>query len=164
MTFSPQSLETPSCSRPLSPPESWFLCSRPWSSRREGGAVPAPSRGEGQHPDSWAGSPSAFCPKKPLNRGRQQGCGRQSLHVPTSTDGSSTGAQSACSPSRHTRLFRLAHVRGPGLPVDTPAPGRSGREGAAEQSPCGKATTSQEPLRPWALPPSGANTDASDPL
>lgn len=112
------------------------------------------SRGEGQHPDLWAGSWSAFCPKKPLNTGRQQGCGRQSLHVPTSADIASTGAQSACSPRRHTHLLHLAHFRGPGLPVDTPAPGRSGCEAAAEQSPCGKATTSREPLRPWALPPS----------
>ena len=100
------------------------------------------SQGQGWHPDSCAGSWSAFCPKKPLNTGRQQGCGQQSLHVPTSTDISSTGAQSACSPRRHTRLLHLAHFRGRGLPVDASAPGRSGCEGAAEQSPCGKATTS----------------------
>lgn len=38
LTFAPEDLETPSC-RPLSRTGSWFLRSRPWSSRTEGGAV-----------------------------------------------------------------------------------------------------------------------------
>lgn len=38
LTFAPEDVETPSC-RPLSRTGSWFLCSWPWPSRTEGGAV-----------------------------------------------------------------------------------------------------------------------------
>lgn len=102
-------------------------------------------RGEGEEAEVSVGIPTRvqgaglpFAGRSLQTQGGSRDVDDRAFTFPQAQTFHLQGAQSACSPKRHTLLLHLAHFRGCGLPVDALPQGGLAVRGRPSRAPAGK--------------------------